>query len=638
MSSVPRQTPVKALPSAALLFLLASPPARGHEVLDFARDVQPIIERSCGGSGCHLGERTSGVEMTTYEALMASVGDQYGRPVVVPGDPDGSPLIDKVANVAPAFGLREPNGGEPLGAGDIAILRRWIAEGATRSHLPLRGDADANDTRDVTDAIRILDHLFRGGGPLYCPAQGDANGDATIDLSDAIYLLLFLFVGGSDPGTISEAEAEACQAQHELSFANIHEMIFQRGCSYSSCHSAASRKGGLVLDTLGAAYDALVGVQPANEVARTAGYLRVDPGRPETSFLLRKLAQPGPGEGNRMPSNTNRPLSEATVALIREWVLAGAPREGTISGVPRITEEPPAPVNRLQQPPVPENGIQLHLPAFPVARRGERQLHYFIGKPFASLPQAQIEVQRIDVHMMEQSHHFVLFNWIAPQDPRAGYREGTNIDVDQERVVVVTQQSFFSLAFPPGVGLKFPKDARFDLNSHYINLDGDDTLWGEVYVNIFFAEPGTVATEIKPMFDLGGEIHVPPYQTTTAQGIFPSGSSITADPGLGSGGRLARATHIYALTSHTHRHGIRFEGFLAQNGVSTVERLYDNHSWDDPEFTVFNPPRVLQPGQGIYYRATYHYHDPPSPTSPPLAWGITSEEEMIILMGYYAVP
>ena len=39
----------------------------------------------------------------------------------------------------------------------------------------------------------------------------------------------------------------------------------------------------------------LVSVPPSNTVALAVGYLRVDPGRPETSFLLKKLAVPGPG-------------------------------------------------------------------------------------------------------------------------------------------------------------------------------------------------------------------------------------------------------------------------------------------------------------------------------------------------------
>ena len=53
--------------------------------------------------------------------------------------------------------------------------------------------------------------------------------------------------------------------------------------------------------------------------------LRVDPGHPDNSFLLTKLTGPPLGQGSRMPL-TGDLLSDAEVALIRAWILAGAPR------------------------------------------------------------------------------------------------------------------------------------------------------------------------------------------------------------------------------------------------------------------------------------------------------------------------
>ena len=58
--------------------------------------------------------------------------------------------------------------------------------------------------------------------------------------------------------------------------------------------------------------------------------------------------------------------------------------------------------------------------------------------------------------------------------------------VTNRRFQVGSQQSFFTIAFPEGVGIKFDKTTSFDLNSHYLNLNGEKTLMGEVYVNFFF--------------------------------------------------------------------------------------------------------------------------------------------------------
>ncbi|MDZ7680260.1 MAG: c-type cytochrome domain-containing protein [Fodinibius sp.] len=93
-------------------------------------NVQPIFNDSCGGSGCHIGESTNGVRLDSYENVINSTGTQYGTDVVVPGEPDNSPLIDKISNDNPEFGERMPEGGPPLSDEDISLIREWIANGA----------------------------------------------------------------------------------------------------------------------------------------------------------------------------------------------------------------------------------------------------------------------------------------------------------------------------------------------------------------------------------------------------------------------------------------------------------------------------------------------------------------------------
>lgn len=63
----------------------------------------------------------------------------------------------------------------------------------------LRGDANADGQRDISDPITILDCLFLGGD---CPSTlcaGDSNDDGKTDISDAVFLLSFLFLGGEAP-------------------------------------------------------------------------------------------------------------------------------------------------------------------------------------------------------------------------------------------------------------------------------------------------------------------------------------------------------------------------------------------------------------------------------------------------------
>ena len=144
---------------------------------------------------------------------------------------------------------------------------------------------------------------------------------------------------------------------------------------------------------------------------------------------------------------------------------------------------------------------------------------------------------------------------------------------------------------------------------------------GEVYINFFFAEPGEITTIARPIFDSIGNISVPPNVTRT----------------INSRWSVSRETHVYMLSSHMHRHGIEYGANLNQAGLDP-RRVYFSRNWDDPVNQIFDPPMVLQPGDSLSHWATHSYNDPPSPNSPALGWGLTSEDEMAILLGYYSEP
>lgn len=65
--------------------------------------------------------------------------------------------------------------------------------------IATRGDADLDGSRNVTDAIYLLDWLFRGGPSPACSEAADVNEDERHDISDAVSLLGFLFLGAPGP-------------------------------------------------------------------------------------------------------------------------------------------------------------------------------------------------------------------------------------------------------------------------------------------------------------------------------------------------------------------------------------------------------------------------------------------------------
>ncbi len=56
-----------------------------------------------------------------------------------------------------------------------------------------RGDANADGSVDIADAIACLQYLFGVGTPLPCASAADANDDGNVDIADAITVLSHLF-------------------------------------------------------------------------------------------------------------------------------------------------------------------------------------------------------------------------------------------------------------------------------------------------------------------------------------------------------------------------------------------------------------------------------------------------------------
>lgn len=60
----------------------------------------------------------------------------------------------------------------------------------------LRGDTNEDSGVNLTDAVVILNFLFRGAGPIACEDAADTDDNGQVNLTDAVYLLNHLFRGG----------------------------------------------------------------------------------------------------------------------------------------------------------------------------------------------------------------------------------------------------------------------------------------------------------------------------------------------------------------------------------------------------------------------------------------------------------
>lgn len=101
------------------------PPPPAEELDPTFTNVHQIMQRSCGGSQCHLSGSESGVSLSSYEDVMNSVGDQYGTEIVDPGNSGGSPIVDKI-QPNPTHGDRMPLDATPLDDDEIQLIIDWI--------------------------------------------------------------------------------------------------------------------------------------------------------------------------------------------------------------------------------------------------------------------------------------------------------------------------------------------------------------------------------------------------------------------------------------------------------------------------------------------------------------------------------
>jgi hypothetical protein len=174
-------------------------------------------------------------------------------------------------------------------------------------------------------------------GPGGC--IGDCNDDGRVSLNEVVHAVEMALgqaemstcaaanPDGDDAVSVAElvavvdAALQSCPQPTVVTYDEV-QAIFTASCATANCHDAQSATGNLVLAE-GLSYDQLVGVEPDTFAAQALGFLRVDPGRPENSFLLVKLLGPPDGQGGRMPL-VGDPLSADQIDLIRGWILQGA--------------------------------------------------------------------------------------------------------------------------------------------------------------------------------------------------------------------------------------------------------------------------------------------------------------------------
>jgi len=156
------------LMSHVLLIIVAVPTSWAGEPVDFVRDIRPILADNC--FKCHgpdESERKARLRLDTRDGALAEID---GGRAIVPGKLGESRLWERVTTNEPEAVMPPPRTGKKLSPQQLAILKRWIEQGAPYAQHwafvpPKRPPVPATDTaasvvKQPIDAF-VLDRLRR---------------------------------------------------------------------------------------------------------------------------------------------------------------------------------------------------------------------------------------------------------------------------------------------------------------------------------------------------------------------------------------------------------------------------------------------------------------------------------------------
>jgi hypothetical protein len=415
------------------------------------------------------------------------------------------------------------------------------------------------------------------------------------------------------------------------SFKLLQDKIITPVCS--QCHTQQSTyayESGLILDPA-VAYENLVGAKSHDAYALADGLLRVKPGSADSSFLFMKLhgIPNGKDYGSQMPLGYLF-LTIGQQKFIQEWINAGASKTAIVPAcLPSLLDDtsryPVLPFTALAPPPAGQ-GFQVTSGQFNVASNYEREIFVYrhLGNP------QPILVNHIHTRMRPNSHHLVLytfdpstpfsympsFNAIRDlRDAAGNYNYSTETQMQWHIFLGGSMTPEGDYYFPQGVALPLPTNTGIDVNTHFIDYTNSPII-GECYANLYTADPGSVQHIATPIFNYTTNINLPPHQQTLVTDNSITNSTDTA-------------VHVFMLTSHNHQWGQKFQIYIT-GGPRNGELVFENTDWAHPLIKSYDPPIVLNPGEGLRSVVTYL-----NTTDNTIQFGLKSTDEMDVIYGYF---
>lgn len=231
------------------------------------------------------------------------------------------------------------------------------------------------------------------------------------------------------------------------------------------------------------------------------------------------------------------------------------------------------------------------------------------------------------------SHHLIVYRSTATEEnleptsclPFVGLIDKTAVPI------VLVNKPHLEYSFPPNVGVVLPAHQMLKIEAHYINPGAAD-----------IQGSGTVVVHGQPLAQAAG------YQAadfgfwgTTKFDIPPMASAST--PVLYTSG--IAGTNVFAVTTHQHRLGTRFQVWQAHKtdapdggspdggaAASFAEdaQIVDERDWSNPALVTFDPPFSFDGTNGLAFQCDWS-----NTTDQDVSFGESALNEMCFLGVYY---
>jgi hypothetical protein len=404
----------------------------------------------------------------------------------------------------------------------------------------------------------------------------------------------------------------------------IQDNILSPSCATSGCHASTTDANYVqhnLLLTSATAYENLINIISKNAAAKAAGLVRVKPGDHMNSFLFQKIdCQTTTQFGALMPLGGPN-LTLGQIEFIKQWIIKGAPKKGSVVDETILANNTVcSKVFIPMQAPAASEGFQLAINAFTVSPNTEREVFVNRNTPNTST----VYVNKFIMQGRPNSHHFVLYGFQSATSlpPVNTLRDLYNANGSINTTTFVQMQNHIFLGggtdvnttytFPAGVALKVPPITALDLNAHYFNKQATN-LTGENYINMYTVPQANVVNEAQSINFANYNFFIPANSRKTISTDYT----------------FAKAVTVITLTSHFHKLGEKFQ-IKILGGPRNGEVVYENTDWEHPLVINLTTPIQLKAGEGLTSVVTYN-----NTTSKTVNFGLTSEDEMNIIFGYY---